>query len=51
MREQEFGLQARRLDAFFGEKFRALLNRFENRHADNLNQNDALEQVARARQN
>ena len=33
MCEQEFGLQARRLDAFFGEKFRALLDRFENRHA------------------
>ena len=33
MREQEFGLQARRLDALLGEKFRALLNGFKNRHA------------------
>ena len=37
MREQQFGLQARRLNAFFGEKFRALLNRFKNRHARSLN--------------
>ncbi len=37
MREQEFGLQARRLDALVGEKIRALLNRFENRHARSLN--------------
>ena len=32
MREQQFGLQARRFDAFFAEKFRAFLNRFEDGH-------------------
>ena len=37
MREQEFGLQARRFDALFGQKFRAFLNRFEDRHAASLN--------------
>ena len=45
MREQQFGLQARRFNAFFGQKIRALLNRFENRHMASLNQNDVLEQV------
>ena len=50
MREKQFSLQARRFDAFFGEKFRALLNRFENRHMASLNQNDMLEQVAQLRQ-
>ena len=51
MREQEFRLQARRINALFGEKFRALLNRFEDGHAASLNQNDVLEQVKQARQN
>ena len=51
MRQQQFGLQARRFHAFFGQKIRALLNGFENRHAANLNQNDVLEQVKPARQN
>ena len=37
MREQQFRLQARRLDIFFGEEFRAFLNRFEDRHAHRLN--------------
>ena len=37
MREQQFGLQARRFDAFFGQKFRAFLNRFEDGHAASLN--------------
>jgi hypothetical protein len=32
MREEQFGLQARGLDIFFGEKFRAFLNRFEDGH-------------------
>ena len=51
MREKQFGLQARRFDAFFGQKIRALLNGFENRHKANLNQNDMLEQAKPARQN
>ena len=33
MREEQFRLQARRFDAFFGEKFGAFLNRFEDGHA------------------
>ncbi len=33
MRQQEFGLQARRINALLGEKFRTFLNGFENRHA------------------
>ena len=49
MREQEFGLQARRINALFGEKFRALLNRFENGHADSLNQNGVIEQEEQQR--
>ena len=48
MREQEFGLQARRFNAFFGEKFRALLNRFENGHADSLNPDGVIKQAERA---
>ena len=51
MREQQLDLQARRFHAFFGQKIRALLNGFENRHATNLNQNDVLEQEKQARQN
>jgi Raf kinase inhibitor-like YbhB/YbcL family protein len=51
MREKQFGLQARRFDAFLGQKIRALLNCFKNRHADNLNRSDALEQAARDCQN
>jgi hypothetical protein len=38
-------LQARRFHAFLGQKIRALLNGFENRHVASLNQNDVLEQV------
>jgi hypothetical protein len=37
MREQQLGLQARRFNAFLRQKFRALLDRFENRHARSLN--------------
>ena len=37
MREQKFGLQPRRLDAFFAKEIRAFLNRFEDGHAINLN--------------
>ena len=37
MREQEFGLQSRRLDIFFAEKIRALLNRLKDGHAEILN--------------
>jgi Raf kinase inhibitor-like YbhB/YbcL family protein len=51
MREKQFGLQARRFDAFFGQKIRALLDCFKNRHADNLNRSDTLEQAARDCQN
>jgi Raf kinase inhibitor-like YbhB/YbcL family protein len=51
MREKQFGLQARRFDAFLGQKIRALLNGFKNRHADNLNRSDTLEQAARDCQN
>jgi len=36
VREQKFNLQARRLDVFFAEKFRAFLDRFEDGHATNL---------------
>jgi hypothetical protein len=41
-------LQARRVHALLGEKIRALLNCFENRHADNLSWNDVVEQGKRA---
>ena len=51
MCEKQFGLQARRFDAFFDQEIRALLNGFKNRHADNLNRSDALEQAARDCQN
>ncbi len=37
MREQQFGLQARRFDAFFGQKLRTFLNRLEDGHAASLN--------------
>ena len=37
VRQQQFGLQARRFDAFFGQEFRAFLNRFEDGHAASLN--------------
>ncbi len=39
MREQQFGLQARRFDIFFAEKFRAFLDRFEDGHTRSLNSN------------
>ena len=47
MREQEFGLQARRLHALFGQKFRAFLNRFQNGHGDSLNRTAKIEQAER----
>ena len=50
MRQQEFGLQARGFDALFGQKLRALLNRFEDGHPASLSGNDALEQGECARQ-
>jgi hypothetical protein len=49
MREQEFGLQARRINAPFGEKFRALLNRFEDGHAASLNQDGVIKQEEQQR--
>ncbi len=36
MSKQQVGLQARGLDTFFGKKFSAFLNRFEDGHATNL---------------
>lgn len=37
MREEEFGLQARRFDAAFGEEVGAALDRFQDGHAETLN--------------
>jgi Raf kinase inhibitor-like YbhB/YbcL family protein len=51
MREEELGLQTRGFNSLFGQKTRALLNRFEDSHPASLNRNDALEQGGRARQN
>jgi hypothetical protein len=43
MREEQFGLQSRRLDVFLAEKFRAFLNRFKDGHAEILNLNRPIQ--------
>ena len=46
MREEQLRLQARRLDVFFGEKFGAFLNRFEDGHDHSLCGNERLNNPA-----
>ena len=45
MREQEFGLESRGLDAFFAEKIRALLNCLKDGHAEILNWNRPMQNL------
>ena len=45
MREEKFGLQARRFDAFFSEKFSAFPDGFEDGHGTNVGFAAALQSL------